>query len=250
MTRVSALVSTYASEKFLRGCIDDLLTQTLWQQNRLEIVVVNASSPQGEAYILRDYLRQGVPLQIITSLREPLSTSWNRAIRLSTGDYLTTANADDRHRPDALERLADVLDNNPNVGLAYADCYVTSTENAEWGKPYELSLEPPYGLGRLNWPDFDRQRLLRQCYMGPQPVWRRKLHEQFGLFDESYPIAGDYEMWLRFAAFGVTFQRVPDVLGLFYWNPSQMGRSQLQQAAMESRRAVLKWEQRIVQQTE
>lgn len=247
MTKVSAIISCYNAERFLRGCIDDLLAQTLWAQDRLEIVVINASEKRGDALILRDYLKQGIPLQIITTPREPLYTSWNRGIRMATGDYITNANTDDRRRPDALERLAEVLDTTPDVGVVYADDYVTSTENAVWGQPYTIVKEPPYELGRLNWPDFDRQHLTRQCYMGPHPLWRRMLHQQAGLFDDSYMIAGDYEMWLRLAAYGVNFKRVPEVLGLFYWNPAQLGRIQAQQSNMESRRAVLKWGGQIEQ---
>jgi glycosyltransferase involved in cell wall biosynthesis len=247
MSKVSAIVSAYNSERFLRGCIDDLLNQTLYAQNRLEIIVINASEQRGDTLILRDYLRQSIPLQIITTPREPLYTSWNRGIRLATGDYITNANTDDRHRPDALEMLADTLDSQPSVGVVYADCYVTNTENAVWDKPYTIVQEAPYGTGRLNWPTFDRQRLTQQCYIGPQPLWRRSLHQQFGLFDESYMVAGDYEFWLRLAAYGVEFQRVAEVLGLFYWNPNQLGRAQSQQSAMESRRALLKWRSQIDQ---
>lgn len=245
---VSAIVSTYNSERFLRGCLDDLLAQSLYAQNRLEIIVVNAGSKQNEGYILRDYLNNGARLQVITSLREPMYSSWNRAIRLATGDYLTSANADDRHKTDALEILVNALDDNPSIGAVYADCYVTPTENAVWGGAYEVSYEVPYSTGHLDWPDFDPLRLLQHCYLGPQPVWRRALHDQYGLFDESYMVAGDYEFWLRLAANGVCFQRIDAILGLFYWHPSQQGRAHQEQSAMESRRAVLDYRDRIHRQ--
>lgn len=244
---VTALVSTYNSEKFLRGCLDDLLNQTLRAQNRLEIVVVNSGSKQGEARILREYLARGVDIKVITSLREPMYTAWNRSIRMATGDYLTSANTDDRHKPDALEIMADKLDNNPDVGLVYADCYVTPTENAVWDGAYKISHEAPYTTGRLNWPDFDPALLTRMCYAGPQPLWRKTLHDVVGTFDESYLVAGDYEMWMRMVSAGTRFERIPDVLGLFYWNASQQGRAMAEQSQMESKRAVQAWTDRIRQ---
>lgn len=244
-TTVSALVSTYNAEKFLRGCIDDLMAQPLYAQGRLEIIVVNSGSKQGEGRLLREYLAQGADLKVITSLREPLYAAWNRALKIATGDYVTSANTDDRHAPHALETLAAVLDNNPAVGVAYADCTVTPTENAVWGGKYAISMEAPYTTGRLNWPDYDPLLLTQACYLGPQPVWRRTLHDAFGLFDDSYLVAGDYEWWLRLAACGVPMQRVPEVLGLFYWNASQQGRAMQEQSGMESRRALLQWTGRI-----
>lgn len=241
MSAVTAIVSTYNAERFLRGCLDDLLAQTLVP----EIIVVNAGSKQDEAHILRQYLERGVALKIITSLREPLYTSWNRAVRLATGDYVTPANTDDRHAPDALERLAAELDAHPEVGLVYADCRVTDTENATFGGEYHVSKEVPYTNGSLVWPDFEARRLLDYCYVGPQFMYRRALHEPFGLFDESYLLAGDYEFALRLAAGGVQFRHVPQILGLFY--RGGMGIANPAHSAIESYRAVLHWRQHIME---
>ena len=243
--RVSALVSTYNSAAFFKGRIDDLMRQSLWQRGELEIVVINAGSQQDEAYYIKEYIRQGIPLTVITSLREPLYSSWNRGIRLAQGDYLSSANTDDRLCPDAYLILADALDNHPDVQLVYGDSTVTTTPNAIWGADYAISTEAPYPSGRLNWPDFDPLTLLRHCYMGPSPMWRKALHGDVGLFDESYMIAGDYEMWLRMAANGLAMQRIDEVLGLFYWHPSQLGRRAAAQSGMESRRALLKYRETI-----
>lgn len=245
MIKVSAIVSTYNSAKFFKGCIEDLLAQTLWERGELEIIVVNAGSKQDEAYYLKDYLRQGIPLTIITSLREPLYTSWNRAVRIAKGQYLSNANTDDRHAPDAYEVLADTLDTYPEIGLVYADAMVTPTANAIWGGDFELNTEAPYSDGLLAWPEFDPLLLPKLCYMGQAPMWRKALHEQVGYFDESYMIAGDYEMWLRMVSCGVKMQKVDAILGIFYWHPDQLGRQQAAQSAMESRRAILKYRQRI-----
>lgn len=117
MIRVSAVVSTYNSERFFRGCIEDLLQQSLFQRGELEIVVINAGSKQGELYLIKEYFRQGIPLTVITTLREPLYTSWNRGIWIAKGRYITNANTDDRHCPDAYAILADTLDRKPLVGL-------------------------------------------------------------------------------------------------------------------------------------
>lgn len=243
--KVSAIVSTYNSERFFQGCIEDLMQQTLWKSGELEIVIINAGSKQGESYYIKEYLRQGISLTVITSLREPLYVSWNRGIRIAKGQYITSANTDDRHSPDAYEVLAKALDDNPSIGLVYADAHVTPIPNATWGGIYELNDEPPYEDGLLGWPEFDPLLLTKLCYMGQAPMWRSHLHGQVGYFDESYMIAGDYEMWLRMVSCGVRMQRVDDILGIFYWHPEQLGRSQAAQSAMESRRAILTHGQRI-----
>ena len=41
---VSAIVSTYNSEKFIAGCLEDLVNQSIYKSGLLEIVIVNSGS--------------------------------------------------------------------------------------------------------------------------------------------------------------------------------------------------------------
>lgn len=244
-SRVAALVSAYNAQQFIRGRIDDLMQQTLYQDQRLEIIVVNSGSTDQTTRILQDeYLPY---ITLITTLREPMYAAWNRAIQFTSADYVVPANCDDRFAPDALEVMASTLDTYPDTGLVCGDSYVTTTANAVWGGAYELSHEAPYTEGRLNYPPPDPLTLAHQCVIGNTPMWRRSLHAQYGMLDESYLVAGDYEWALRLAAHGVPMKRLEGVLGLFYWHPSQLGRTQADQSAYESTRAVYKWADTINQ---
>lgn len=233
--RVTAIVSTYNSERFLRGRLEDLLQQTLYQRGELEIVVVNSGSKQGERYIVRDFLGC---VTYIESLREPIYSAWNRGARIAKGEYLTNANADDRLRPDALELQAAALDADPSLGLVYADSEVTSTPNARWGSDYTLSVKPPY-YGAIVWPEHDPRKLAQAYYGGPSPMWRKVLHATLGHFDESFLLAGDYEWSLRLAAHGVAMRHIPHKLNLFYDDGA--GINNPEQSGMEARRAILRW---------
>lgn len=233
--KVSAIVSLFNAERFVRGRLDDLLRQTLYQKNELEIVVINSGSKQGERYIMRDYLPC---VTYIESLREPIYTSWNRGIAIAKGEYVTNANADDRLRPDALEVMERALDDNLDVGLVYADAIVVSSENAVWGKPHTVSTKPPY-YGKLTWPDYEPTLLTKFYVGGPNPMWRRALHAQYGLFDESFQLAADLEWALRLAAHGVDMLHIPQELTLFYDDGANINNPE--QAGMEARRALLRW---------
>jgi glycosyltransferase involved in cell wall biosynthesis len=202
---VSAIVSTYNSARFLAGCLDDLEAQTIAEQ--LEIIVVDSGSEQREGQIVRRYQERYKNIVYIrTEERESVYAAWNRAVQAARGAYLTNANTDDRHRPDALEVLARALAERPEVGVAYADCAVTQVENT--------SLAQGPVAGRFRWPDFDRRTLFQNCIIGPQPMWRRSLHEQHGLFDPEYTSAGDYEFWLRLSD-KTGFLHIPQILGLY-----------------------------------
>ncbi|MBL7145177.1 MAG: glycosyltransferase, partial [Phycisphaerae bacterium] len=183
---VSAVVSTYNSERFIRGCLEDLEKQTIAE--KLEIIIVNSGSQQNEEAIVREFLSRYDNIKYIrTEERETIYKAWNRAIKVATGKYITNANTDDRHRENALEKMAKTLDENPDKALVYANQLEVN----------EIDGRRVVVGERLNG-EFSRARLFEgECPPGSQPMWRRDVHEVFGYFDESFTISGDYEFWFR-----------------------------------------------------
>lgn len=213
--RVSAIVSTYNSERFIRGCLEDLIAQTLYVRGELEIIVVDSASCQNERAIVREFQKENDRIVYIRSdKRETVYASWNRAIKVAKGKYLTNANADDRHRRDALEVLAHTLDERPAITLVYGDCIITQKENA--------TFDMPHRSGEYRWLDFNRRDLLEKgCFVGPQPMWRSEVHAEHGLFEPDFVSAGDYEFWLRIARTR-TFLHVKETLGLYLDSPTSV----------------------------
>jgi glycosyltransferase involved in cell wall biosynthesis len=210
-SRVTALVSTYNAEAFMEGCLQNLVNQSLYRQGGLEIVVVDAASPQNERGIVEAYQARHDGIRYVRAPeRETLYKSWNRGIALAHAPYLTSANTDDRHREDALAILADFLDDHPEIALVYPGQIDTSVPNETFATTASKK--------RLDWPPYSYRELERHCIVGSQPVWRRDLHETYGLFRDSLVSAGDYEFWLRIGK-RETFYRHPETLGLYYRNP-------------------------------
>ena len=225
--KITAIVSTYSAERFMRGCLEDLVGQTIFPQT--EVIVVDAASPQNERSIVEQFQQRHSNIRYLrTDHREPLYAAWNRAIRLARGEYLTNANTDDRHAPHAFETLARALDAHPEAGVAYASMAITDQENGT------LATAPT--RGRFKARKFDRRRLFHDCMPGPQPMWRRELHDRFGFFDETFVTAGDYEFWLRISA-ETKFLHIPEVLGLFLQSPQSISNSDTERNLRESEAA-------------
>jgi glycosyltransferase involved in cell wall biosynthesis len=242
--RVSAIVSAFNAQKFLRGRLDDLMQQTLYKRGELEIVVVNSASTDTTSAILeREYLSAITLIQ--TPFRESMYAAWNRAIKLAKGDTIIPANVDDRLRSDACEVMAEYLDGHIDVDMVCPDSYVTAVADTTWvDGALALSEEPPYTTGRLDFVNSPYPQI-QQCRIGNTPMWRKALHDEIGYFDPSYLIAGDYEWALRLEAHARAIAWIPSVLGLFYFHPSTQGRAYADQSAYESRRAVLRWKAQI-----
>ncbi|MBK7500132.1 MAG: glycosyltransferase [Ignavibacteriales bacterium] len=103
--------------------------------------------------------------------------------------------------------MATKLDQNEEAGLVYADQYITYHEN----QTYEKHVSAGY----FEWPEFDRIQLIHCASCGPQPMWRKKLHDEFGYFNGNLVVAGDYEWWLRISE-KVKFLHIPEKLGLYH----------------------------------
>lgn len=204
---VSAIISTYNSEAHIRGCLEDLQSQTVAE--KLEIIVVNSGSNQNEEAIVREFQQKYDNIVYIgTEERETIYKAWNRAIKVARGKYITNANTDDRHRRDALEIMAGYLENHPEVAVVYAKQFIVDT--------LDETFETASPSGRLDWPEYERETLLEYCCIGPQPMWRTSVHREHGFyFDESLEVSGDYDFWLRLSQH-FKFQLIEDYLGLYY----------------------------------
>jgi glycosyltransferase involved in cell wall biosynthesis len=224
---VSAIVSTYNSESFLRGCLEDLTEQTLFVQGVMEIIVVDSASLQNEGVIVRSFIDKfGCQITYIrTDVRETIYQAWNRGIRSAHGRYVTNANTDDRHRIDALERMAATLDVNHNVALVYGDCFVTNFPN----QTFENHIRCGYHVR----PDYSPEIMLSGCHIGPQPMWLRSVHDEVGFFSEELVSAGDYEFWCRIAR-KYSLLHIPQFLGLYYENPRGFANSDTALSVRES----------------
>lgn len=209
--KVSAIISTYNSEKFMRGCLQNLVEQTLYKSQELEIIVIDADSQENEQLIVKEF--QANYSNIFyhrTSERETIYSAWNIGIKMARGLYITNTNTDDRHRGDALEVMMEYLDMRPEVSLIYADQLITTVANETF-----VTTEADR---RWNWPPYSYTQLQQGCCMGSQPMWRKSLHEKYGYFNEDFHCAGDYEFWLRIGSKGEKMFLIPEILGLYYFN--------------------------------
>lgn len=110
---LSLIIPVYNVEKYLAGCLDSVLAQTL---PSLEVICVDDGSTDASPRILEAYARRCPRISILRRPNGGLSAARNTGIEAATGKYLMFLDSDDKlAAPDALERLcaraeADCLD--------------------------------------------------------------------------------------------------------------------------------------------
>ena len=101
--KVSVCISVFNSEKFLKRCIDSILSQTL---EEIQIVIVNDGSTDNSGKIIDEY--EGLyPDKLVCVKQENRGLAQGRqmGINNATGQFIAFLDADDYVRKDAYEKM-------------------------------------------------------------------------------------------------------------------------------------------------
>lgn len=153
--------------------------------------------------------------------------AWNIGIKESTTKYITNWNIDDIRHPLNTKIKYDLLENN-DYDMAYSYYAATRDESLDF---YNIDLNT---IHVLEYPDEYEKYVLNACYAGPDPMWKKELHEKVGYFDyERFNTIGDWEMWIRFALNGSKFKLIPEVLCIYLDHEETISSTQLDKAQLE-----------------
>ena len=100
--KISIIISAYNTEKYLRQCLDSVVSQTL---KEIEIICVNDGSTDGSLGILREYAKKDSRVVLISQKNKGLSFSRNNALKIARGEYVQFVDSDDLIREDTCEKL-------------------------------------------------------------------------------------------------------------------------------------------------
>ncbi|MBL0712169.1 MAG: glycosyltransferase, partial [Desulfosarcina sp.] len=216
--RVSAVVSTYRSKRFIEGRLQNLVEQSVFQKGQLEIIVVDSNSPENERAIVERFSEKYPHIVYLrTQERETVYAAWNRGIENARGTYFVNANTDDRFAPNALEVMADTLDAQPEYDAVYGNWVVTRTPN----DTFESSMSKHLFV----YPEFHPGLFFYLQVTSHANFVRRSVFKQIGAFDDSYTVFGDREFMLRFSAKGFKALKLERTIGLYLENPTSVERA-------------------------
>lgn len=213
LPKISLITSMKNSEKYLQQFINNTIEQTIFITN-CEWIIIDANDNDADYNILKPFLDK-YPNIIYKKIEKDdgIYSCWNKAIEISTGDFITNINCDDRRFPTNLEKMTKLLYENNDVSLVYCDSYITRDPNVTWTNIKE-------NCERYNFSEFENLNLLNENAPHCNPMWRKSLHSKYGFFDEKYKSAGDWDFWLRCWTSGEKFKKHPEILGIYYVNPN------------------------------
>ncbi|MHC5717717.1 MAG: glycosyltransferase, partial [Nostoc sp.] len=141
---------------------------------------------------------------------------FNKAVSLTTSDYITFLGADNRYRSDFIEKTSLLLDASPDVAIAYSDF-------ALFGKRaklvYDSFPKERHGLIKdekffiINFPEFDevsKQNLLNMGnFIHGSSMFRRQAFDQVRGYLEKPNMPEDYDLFRRIVKAGWNAKKAP-----------------------------------------
>lgn len=181
---VSVIVGVKNGAATLQRCLDSIAAQEV---DARETIVIDSASTDGTRELLEANAREGKVTRFISEPDGGLYEAWNKAVRLSRAEWVCFLGCDDAfHDRTALRHLLEAgRAARGTTGIVYGLVNRVTPNGvvAEvWGDP---------------WPQAKAASLAGFMIPHPGSLHHRSIFEQRGLFDESYRVAGDYELVLR-----------------------------------------------------
>jgi GT2 family glycosyltransferase len=194
------------ADESLERCILSLMRQT-WRE--LDVVIVD-NSGRG---LVRARGLAGLPVRVIEAERNlGYGGAVNRGFLSSAAPYLGTINDDAEADPFWIESLVTALEEHPEAGSAASRVLLNRSEMdsagmlvaADGSSKQRGHGQPPYG--------FDEAAEVL-CPSGSAALYRRRMLEEVGMFDEEFfAYCEDTDLGLRAAWAGWTCRYVPEAV--------------------------------------
>lgn len=182
MPGVSIIIPVYNRTELLERALQSLQKQT---HQDFEVIVVDDHSTEDISSVTKKY-----GARHLKTIGKGVSAARNTGINASTSQLIAFLDSDDEWLAQKLELQLNYLAENSNCSLVHT--------NEIWirnGQPVKQNNKQQKMGGRIF------SQCTEQCLIGPSTVLlRRSLLDNVGLFDESFTVCEDFDLWLRITA--------------------------------------------------
>lgn len=194
---ISVVTAVYNRADTIGQALDVVQAQT-WPH--IEYIVIDGGSTDGTLQILND--RREMISLLISEPDDGIYDALNKGLSRSTGDIIGLMHSDDFYADErVLERVAEAFAD-PVVDAVYGDLDYVAKDNSS--RIIRRWCSGAYSRNKLAW-----------GWMPPHPTLylRRRVIDEWGVFDTRFRIAADYDAMLRYLAQGkIRLAYIPEVL--------------------------------------
>lgn len=118
MNKISIIIPVYQVEKYIKRCLDSILSQTY---SNLEIILIDDGSRDMSGKICDEYAIKDSRIKVIHQDNAGVSVARNKGLDICTGDYVTFVDSDDFLEPLMYEKMMEKV-TEYNCDVVMCDC--------------------------------------------------------------------------------------------------------------------------------
>ncbi len=181
MTDITILTPVRNGAETIKDCLNSVRQQTI----RVQHIILYGRSGDRTLDIVKTASNRGVEVQ--TCNDSGIYHALNRGIAASRGEVIGILNADDFYYKRSVLKMVEEIFRNPEIDSCYGDLVYVSRDNISRIVRYWKSG------------NYKRESFYNG-WMPPHPTFfvRKRIYEQYGLFNPELGTAADYELMLRF----------------------------------------------------
>ena len=216
--KVTVYMPNFNYSMYIEQAVNSIINQTL---SDWELIVIDDGSQDNSLKLLEKYKIDN-RITIISQENKGLNVTNNVAIRLARGEYIVRVDSDDYLEENFLLILANMLDSNPKIGLAFPDYHNIDKD----GNILETIRRKKIGV---------ESELLDLPAHGACTMFRLDILKNIGSYNEEFSCQDGFDIWLRF----IEKHQPGNVnLPLFYYRQHNASLTKNEQKILDTRRAI------------
>lgn len=190
---ISVVMSVFNNEDYLASAIESILSQTFTD---FELIITDDASTDNSSQIINHYTK--LDKRIVFKKNEHnigLTKNLNSMLSIARGKYIARMDGDDICDCQRFEKQVDILLKYSDIDVVFTDVVLIDTEGNKICKKWIpqsidriLSLMPIFSY-----------------IAHPSVMIRQDIFRRYGVYDERYVVAQDWELWLRLIKNNINF---------------------------------------------
>jgi glycosyltransferase involved in cell wall biosynthesis len=219
---VSIIMPAFNAEAYIGQAIESILAQTYQQW---ELVVINDGSTDNTQHIVSSFTDHRI--RSIYQENRGLAGARNTGIRAAQSNTIALLDSDDLWMPEFLKKMKPLLDQHLEAAAVYCGFrYINEIGEEIDSFPSIEVVEPEL---------FHKKLIFEGNFLIPSAVlFRKKLAEDVGLFDESLQAVEDADLWIRLSVVR-PFIGLPEALVKYRQHDSNMSKDPERMVAADYR---------------
>ncbi|MDB4159590.1 glycosyltransferase [Flavobacteriaceae bacterium] len=177
--KISIITISFNSGGTIQKTLDSVFNQSY---NNIEHIIIDGGSSDNTLAICNTFSHIS---KLISEPDKGVYDAFNKGLKLATGEIIGFLNSDDTfYNENSIQSIVDAFSNN-ETDIVYGNLDYVNEE----GKVIRNWISKPYKKG-----------LVKKAWMPAHPSFycKKEVYERLGAYNDSFKIAGDFELCLRF----------------------------------------------------